>query len=576
MWRGEGPRRAALIPKIKILRAGDLRVVAEASGVSGEKVEAARTFEKGVAVLRAEAEAEAGRNAAPGQHARPPFFYRLNCDARRMCGVAVSNAVFLRPYQAEAISAFFPVGERLGSFESGLLKAPCGSGKTAMGCAIASCVQSRTVVVTNSVLTALHWMQRLNAVFPAERVLLVGDCDYASGTQLARALASPPYAVVMTYQALAHQRGEEGAAHPRSDGGAEGKAPPSRARDTNESRLGALATALLYGVAIFDEAQCLPAATFAAASRSLSYLSCVGLSATLRREDEGCGLALLKRAIGPVRGTVRYAALTLPNVPYLASVTRYRVVVPHPDSLRRFCEGGCPLALHAALTLSPQKMALLAAILLFHVAVRRDKVILFVESLACLDPVSDLVRGLRTQRQADVPLFGPLFVETPVHRRRSAIEAFLASNGGCLLTSSVCDVGIDLVEANVAVQMLHKNGSGNQAAQQLGRIMRPKASAPNTATHYSLVAEGTSEVEFEARRDGFLSNEEGIPSEQVPFSSVFSRLLPKDCCCTMLSPKETERRGEDIAEAIRVFVEAARGHGGVQKKRRKRERALGA
>jgi DNA excision repair protein ERCC-3 len=77
-----------------------------------------------------------------------------------------------------------------------------------------------------------------------------------------------------------------------------------------------------------------------------------------------------------------------------------------------------------------------------------------------------------------------------------------------LIISQVGDVGIDLPQANVIIQISSHFGSRRQEAQRLGRILRPK-SGDNfnvgwNAFFYSLISMDTAEMYFSHKRQKYL------------------------------------------------------------------------
>lgn len=75
-----------------------------------------------------------------------------------------------------------------------------------------------------------------------------------------------------------------------------------------------------------------------------------------------------------------------------------------------------------------------------------------------------------------------------------------------LFVSRVGDVGIDLPDANVAIEVSSQFGSRRQEAQRLGRILRPKENKEGKyqSYFYSLVSVGTDEVKYAIKRQKFL------------------------------------------------------------------------
>jgi len=71
--------------------------------------------------------------------------------------------------------------------------------------------------------------------------------------------------------------------------------------------------------------------------------------------------------------------------------------------------------------------------------------------------------------------------------------------------SQVGDQSIDLPEADVVIQVALMHGGRMQEGQRIGRIQRPQP-GKLTAYFYSLVSDGTKEVEFAKKRRNFLQD----------------------------------------------------------------------
>jgi len=80
-----------------------------------------------------------------------------------------------------------------------------------------------------------------------------------------------------------------------------------------------------------------------------------------------------------------------------------------------------------------------------------------------------------------------------------------SDEGDCVLFSQVGDQSIDLPEADVVIQVALMHGGRMQEGQRIGRIQRPQQ-GKITAYFYSLVSDGTKEVEFAKKRRNFLQD----------------------------------------------------------------------
>jgi len=93
--------------------------------------------------------------------------------------------------------------------------------------------------------------------------------------------------------------------------------------------------------------------------------------------------------------------------------------------------------------------------------------------------------------------------ETPIEDRRGLYQDFKDGEISCLVLSRVANVGVDLPDASVLIQLSGAYGSRQEEAQRVGRVLRPKPGR-SRATFYTLVTDGSREVEFAARRQRFL------------------------------------------------------------------------
>jgi DNA excision repair protein ERCC-3 len=93
--------------------------------------------------------------------------------------------------------------------------------------------------------------------------------------------------------------------------------------------------------------------------------------------------------------------------------------------------------------------------------------------------------------------------KTSQAQRRRLFEQFRSGEIRQLVVSAVANVGVDLPDANVLIQVSGTFGSRLEEAQRLGRLLRPKSNA-KPARFYSMVLPVTREREFAERRQRFL------------------------------------------------------------------------
>ncbi len=103
--------------------------------------------------------------------------------------------------------------------------------------------------------------------------------------------------------------------------------------------------------------------------------------------------------------------------------------------------------------------------------------------------------------------------ETSTRERSALYQAFRDGEIRTLVVSRVANVGVDLPDANVLIQVSGTFGSRLEEAQRVGRLLRPKEQQ-KPARFYSLVLPDSREREFAERRQRFLI-EQGYRYEVV-------------------------------------------------------------
>lgn len=128
-------------------------------------------------------------------------------------------------------------------------------------------------------------------------------------------------------------------------------------------------------------------------------------------------------------------------------------------------------------------------------AKRGDKVLVFIDSIDILTEFAKILKY-------------PFICGDMKHSEREKLLQFfqVLPNWNVLFVSRVGDVGIDLPDANVAIEVSSQFGSRRQEAQRLGRILRPKENNDRKiqSYFYSLVSIGTDETKYALKRQKFL------------------------------------------------------------------------
>ena len=104
-----------------------------------------------------------------------------------------------------------------------------------------------------------------------------------------------------------------------------------------------------------------------------------------------------------------------------------------------------------------------------------------------------------------------------LHASTAGQRAFRSGEVTHLVVSRVANFAVDLPDANVAIQVSGTFGSRQEEAQRLGRVLRPKANGDNSASFYTIVTQDSTEQDFSARRQLFLT-EQGYRYEIETFT----------------------------------------------------------
>jgi DNA excision repair protein ERCC-3 len=231
------------------------------------------------------------------------------------------------------------------------------------------------------------------------------------------------------------------------------------------------ASTVPWGLVIYDEAHSLPADVFRQ-SAALQASRKLGLTATLVREDgrEREVFAL----VGPLVWQSRWRELEREG--WISPVECYEVRVPleHSNATADRILGA--------------KIRATERILKRH---EDDRVLIAAHRLREVHALA---------RRFDAP---SITGQTPQGERRRMYDAFRTGATRRLVVSRVANVGVDLPEASVMIQVSGSFGSRLEEAQRLGRLIRP-SSNEKPARFYTLVAAGTRERTFAERRQRFL------------------------------------------------------------------------
>lgn len=372
----------------------------------------------------------------------------------------------LRPYQGEAIEAFYRGGTALGG--SGTIVLPCGAGKTVVGLAAMAAVGSNTLVLTPNTVALRQWKREL-----LDKTELTEDQvgEYSGDAKEIRPVT------LTTYQILTYRKKKD--------------------EDFLHFDLFSKGD---WGLIVYDEVHLLPAPVFRATAE-IQARRRLGLTATLVREDgkEDEVFCL----IGPKRYDAPWKDLERRG--YIAAVECVEVRVPFDDEMRlEYLAAGKRVRFRMA-SENPAKVDALRALLNKHDG---ERILIIGHYLSQLEELHQAL---------GVPV---ITGRMPNPEREELYEAFREGREKVLLVSKVGNFAIDLPDANVAVQISGTFGSRQEEAQRLGRILRPKADGGG-AHFYSLVTEGTVDQDYAEKRQRFLT-EQGYVYAIRPSESLFN------------------------------------------------------
>jgi DNA excision repair protein ERCC-3 len=351
----------------------------------------------------------------------------------------------IRPYQQQAIDAFFEGG-------SGVVVLPPGAGKTIVGAGAMAAAKVTTLILVTNTVSARQWRAEL-----LRKTTLTEDeiGEYSGEVKEVKPVT------IATYQILTSKRKGE-FAHL------------------------ALLDAKDWGLVIYDEVHLLPAPVFKLTA-DLQARRRLGLTATLVREDgrENDVFSL----IGPKRFDAPWREIEAQG--YIAPATCYEVRIDLPQQERlEYAAAGDDQRFRLAAT-APAKLAVVKELVAKHAG----ELILVIGTY--LDQIEELAEALGAPK---------LTGETPTAERERLYEEFRTGRTKVLIVSKVANFSIDLPEATVAIQVSGSFGSRQEEAQRLGRLLRPKQSGI-PASFYTLVARDTVDQDFAQNRQRFLAEQ---------------------------------------------------------------------
>lgn len=355
----------------------------------------------------------------------------------------------LRDYQRMACDAFCDSGSKIGG--SGVIVLPCGAGKTIVGMAVLTRMNTHTLILTTGATSVHQWKHELFR----KTTLNENDVGEYSGEQ-----KQIKPITISTYQMLTARR-----------------------RRNSEFLHFDIFNACPWGLIIYDEVHLLPAKVFQF-SASVQAVRRLGLTATLIREDgrETDVFSL----IGPKCFDIPWREVERKG--WIAQTKCIEIRVPLLEQTRMDYARAEKRERFRIAAENPMKQKAILELLQIHVE----------ESILIIGQYVEQLQGIANT--FEIPCVNG---KTPQHQRDAIYDRFRKGLEKRIAVSSVANFALDLPNATVAIQVSGKFGSRQEEAQRLGRILRPKEDG-RTAHFYTLVSEDTDEQEFAFKRQLFL------------------------------------------------------------------------
>ena len=356
----------------------------------------------------------------------------------------------VRDYQHEAANIFH--GKGLPGAGFGTIVLPCGAGKTIVGIAVMEILKTNTLILTTNVAAVHQWIDEL-----MDKTTLKRDevCEYTGD----RKELGP--VTVATYQILTWRPKKEG--------------DFPHFRIFGDRR---------WGLIIYDEVHLLPAPVFRVTAE-IQAVRRLGLTATLVRED-GRQEDVFS-LVGPKRYDVPWKEMEQKG--WIAVANCYELRVDLPDELKIPYATADKRQRYRIAAENPRKIDITRQLIANH---PEDSILVIGQYL---DQLGEIARSI------EAPL---ITGQTPNPERERIYHDFKAGVFRVIVVSKVANFAIDLPDASVAIQVSGSFGSRQEEAQRLGRILRPKE---RNSYFYSVISRYTSEEEFSANRQKFLTEQ---------------------------------------------------------------------
>ena len=380
----------------------------------------------------------------------------------------------LRDYQKEAAQVFYASGSEKGG--SGVIVLPCGSGKTVIGLATMSLVQTKTLILTPNISASRQWIREIcdKTDLPIEMVK-----EYSGEVKEIGPVT------VATYQILTQRKRVKNA---------ENEKPETSLDDFSDEEVKKelanfpLFSQQKWGLMIYDEVHLLPAPVFRL-STEMQATRRLGLTATLVREDHK--ETEVFSLIGPKKYDIPWRILEAQG--WIATADCNEIRIPMEAELKmKYALAPIREKITLAST-NPEKTDIVERLLKYYDK-PDDRVLIIGQYIDQLESLS---------KELNIPL---ITGKTPNKEREKLYGAFRDGSLKNLMVSKVGNFAIDLPDANVLIQISGTFGSRQEEAQRLGRVLRPKSDG-GAAHFYSIVTQDSKEQEFAMNRQLFLTEQ---------------------------------------------------------------------
>ncbi len=340
-------------------------------------------------------------------------------------------------------------------FVSGNIEMDCGTGKTLVGCELIRLSGKPCMVITPHVISSKQWVDELKSYT---------NINVKTKDEISKSWKndnSPfPDVIVCTYSSIT--RAFKGI----SD------------KECNEDTILWLYIIKNFGLLLLDEVHLAPADQFRL-SCLLNYSTIIGFSGSLIREDQK--ISHLNNIVGPVLYThthgkkVTYILTTVPKSNIYENIN-VKSRSKHDYTLR---------------TLNPNKMAALREFLNMD-EYKNSRMVVFCDSAIAVKYIEILFDTISLRKCCGV-LNG---LTSEIHRQ-NILKNFSEMDGSALITTSVCNIAVNLPSDCIVIQVHNSNGSRCQEMQRCGRSGRGEA-LEMTIIH--IVNECTEEEKFYKHR----------------------------------------------------------------------------